>query len=97
MKCPTLSELPSPPNGKTGWPWTIESPRLPELRIDGSLWPKLSIMTPSFNQAEFIEETIRSVLLQGYPNIEYIIIDAESNDGSLEIIEKYKPWLSLLG
>lgn len=94
MHCPTLKNLPPPPEGKTGWPWTEESPQLPDRMPDGSAWPKISIVTPSLNQGTFIEETIRSVLLQGYPDLEYIIIDGGSTDDSASIIRKYEKWLT---
>ena len=94
MRCSTWSELPSPPPDKTGWPWTEQSPQLPETMPDGSPWPRISIVTPSYNQGQFIEETIRSVLLQGYPNLEYIIMDGGSTDSSIDIIGKYAPWLT---
>jgi glycosyltransferase involved in cell wall biosynthesis len=60
---------------------------------DGSPWPRISIVTPSFQQAAFVEETMRSILLQGYPNLEYIVIDGGSTDETLPVIQRYERWL----
>lgn len=96
MRCPTLAELPKPPAGKTGWPWTEESERLPNVMLDGKPWPTISIVTPLLNQKPFIEETIRSILLQGYPDVEHIVVDGGSTDGSLEVLEQYSPWVKYI-
>ena len=94
MKCPDLQELPAPPPHKSGWPWTEQSNPQSAVMPDGADWPLVTIITPSYNQGRFLEETIRSVLLQGYPNLEYFVIDGGSGDNSVDIIRKYEPWLT---
>ncbi len=94
MCSPLFAELPPAPEGRAGWMWKEGSEQLLQGGEGSRAFPKITIVTPSFNQGEFLEETIRSVLLQGYPNLEYIIIDGGSTDDSVEIIKRYAPWLA---
>ena len=89
-----VNELPKPKN-EVGWPWTVENGlKDPTQTSNGQSWPRITIVTPSYNQAKYIEATIRSVLLQGYPNLEFFIMDGGSTDGSVEIIRQYDPWIT---
>lgn len=92
MHCPILKDLPPRPPDKNTWPWAGET--RPLFSGPSGHRPKISIVTPNYNYGQFIEETIRSVLLQGYPDLEYIIIDGGSTDDSAAIIRKYEKWLS---
>ena len=94
MPCATLSNLPPPPSGRTGWPWNVETQPAPPAMPGGAPWPKVTVITPSYNQGMYLEETIRSVLLQGYPALEYIAMDGGSSDESVAILQKYSFWLS---
>ena len=87
----TVLTLP-PPLGK------LDAPAIPgwapAQRADPTKLPRLTVVTPSFNQAQYLEATMRSVLEQGYPNLEYLVIDGNSRDRSVEIIRYYAPFLS---
>ena len=76
-----------------GWLWG-EFVEAGDVSFDPGELPRISIVTPSFNQGDFIEETIRSVLLQNYPNLEYIVMDGGSTDDSVAIIRKYERWIT---
>jgi glycosyltransferase involved in cell wall biosynthesis len=82
-----MGVLPAAPTGRAGWPWTVETPRPADWRK--LAWPRITVVTPSYQQDAFIEECLRSVLLQNYPNLEYIVVDGGSHDGSRDIIARY--------
>ncbi|MEM6822055.1 MAG: glycosyltransferase [Verrucomicrobiota bacterium] len=87
-----LKDLPSPPEGRTGWPWTQETP--PPQNLENPI--KISVIVISYQHGRYLEETLRSVLLQNYPNLEIIVIDGGSTDETSTILEKYRPWLSFV-
>jgi glycosyltransferase involved in cell wall biosynthesis len=61
---------------------------------NGKAWPRITIVTPNYNYGAYLEETIRSVLLQGYPNLEYIVLDGGSTDNSVNILKRYEQFLT---
>lgn len=80
---------------RLSWLWNQKSKiSASELLQDTSEWPRITIVIPNYNYGEFLEASILSVLLQGYPNLELIVLDGGSTDNSLEIIKKYEPWIT---
>jgi glycosyltransferase involved in cell wall biosynthesis len=92
---PNAAALPDP-LGPLHWPLELReqdyAAAVPAVRP--ARLPRLTVITPSFNQAPFLELTLRSVLGQRYPNLEYFVMDGGSTDGSADIIRRYEPWLS---
>jgi hypothetical protein len=104
---PLVAELAAPASNGSGvstytqlpvsWLDPLDEARRPNPAVSTPQhWPKISVVMVSFNQVGFLEEGIRSVLDQRYPNLEFIVIDAKSTDGSIDILEKYRSRLSYL-
>jgi cellulose synthase/poly-beta-1,6-N-acetylglucosamine synthase-like glycosyltransferase len=66
----------------------------PKVSAGSCEWPRITLITPVFNGVRFLEETIRSIVYQGYPNLEYIVVDGGSTDGTVDIIRKYQKHIS---
>lgn len=89
-----LRDLPAPAGSRSGWPFTEAPDPCVPPPSDSWDWPRISIVIPSFEQGDFLEETLRSVLLQGYPDLELIVADGGSRDGSVGVLERYDHWIS---
>lgn len=87
-----LQILPAPSHNKQGWPWTEETNTA--IYDTSKIYPMVSIVMPTYNQGKYIEEAIRSLLLQNYPNLEFFVMDGGSTDETVEIIKKYQPWIT---
>ena len=94
MRVDSWRELPVRPAGKQGWPWDAAVRRVPEKMPNGQPWPRITVVTPAYNQAQFLEETMRSVLMQGYPNSEYMVINDGATDNTEEVISRYERYLN---
>lgn len=86
-------EIPDPPAGAFhGWPW--DSSAVDRSNTVRTETPLVSIVIATFNQGSFIEETLRSIILQNYTALEIIVIDGGSTDNTLDVIRKYKEWIT---
>ena len=88
-----MLDLPPPLGNPAKFMWVADPDvQPPTLSVDQP-WPRITVVTPSYNQGTYLEETIRSVLLQSYPNLEFFVMDGGSSDESVTIIKHYAQWI----
>lgn len=76
------------------WPYAASPTSLPDTLPGGERWPLISVVTPSYNQGQYIEETILSVARQGYPRVEHIVMDGGSTDSTVAVMDRYRHCLA---
>lgn len=81
-------------SGYGEWPYVGQPTPLPETLPNGERWPLISVVTPSYNQGQYIEETILSVARQGYPRVEHIVMDGGSKDATVDVMDRYRHCLA---
>ncbi len=81
-----------------GLPWPVEPMDAGQFALPSHVtsWPRITVVTPSYNQGCYIEETLLSVLNQGYPNLQYIVVDGNSTDETRQVLERYRDRLDHL-
>src|SRR5256885_1950305 len=87
MSLPRAPSLPSDHEVRWGTP---RRKRQAKTRTNSVSLPKITIVTPSFNQGQYLETTFKSILVQDYPNLEWFVVDGGSKDNSLDLIKKYQ-------
>lgn len=98
--------LKPPGSRREGWPWSFspsagsaavegppEPPKPAELPQSPGGWPRISLVVTSYNQGDFLEETLRAILLQGYPELQLLVVDGGSGDESVDILRYYDRWI----
>jgi len=86
--------VPAPTQSGRGWPWQDKAEAPEPLPAGSARCPRISVVTPSYNQGQYLERSLRSVLLQGYPDLELIVMDGGSSDNSVDIIRHYEGQLA---